>query len=53
MGDHPVVWINEHKKARNIYIFMGHRPEHFDNQAFTQLFENSIFWAADQEKVGK
>lgn len=53
MGDHPVVWINEHKKARNIYIFMGHRPEHFDNQAFTQLFENSIFWAADREKVGK
>lgn len=53
MGDHPVVWINEHKKARNIYIFMGHRPEHFDNQAFTLLFENSIFWAADQEKVGK
>lgn len=53
MGDHPVVWINEHKKARNIYIFMGHRPEHFDNQAFTRLFENSIFWAAGQEKVGK
>ena len=53
MGDHPVVWINEHKKARNIYIFMGHRPEHFDNPAFTRLFANSIFWAADQEKVGK
>jgi type 1 glutamine amidotransferase len=32
---------------------MGHRPEHFDNPAFTRLFENSIFWAADQEKVGK
>jgi len=53
MGDHPVVWTNERKKARNIYIFMGHRPEHFDNKAFTQLFENSIFWAAGQEKVGK
>src|SRR5882762_5303694 len=23
MGDHPVVWTNEHVKARNVYIFMG------------------------------
>jgi type 1 glutamine amidotransferase len=47
MGDHPVVWCNEHVKARNIYIFMGHRAEHFQNQAFTTLFRNSIFWAAN------
>ena len=47
-GDHPVVWTNEHMKARNIYIFMGHRPEHFQNPAFTTLFTNSIFWAAHQ-----
>jgi type 1 glutamine amidotransferase len=47
MGDHPVVWSNEHVKARNIYIFMGHRAEHFQNQAFTTLFRNSIFWAAN------
>jgi type 1 glutamine amidotransferase len=53
MGDHPVVWTNEHVKARNIYIFMGHRPEHFNNPAFTKLFENSIFWAAGQEGHGK
>jgi type 1 glutamine amidotransferase len=46
MGDHPVIWTNEHYKARNIYIFMGHRPEHFDNPAFTKIFRNSIFWAA-------
>jgi len=46
MGDHPVIWTNEHVKARNIYIFMGHRPEHFQNPAFTQIFRNSIFWAA-------
>jgi len=38
MGDHPVVWSNEHVKARNVYIFMGHRAEHFQNQAFTTLF---------------
>jgi type 1 glutamine amidotransferase len=48
MGDHPVVWTNEQVKARNVYIFMGHRAEHFQNQAFTTLFRNSIFWAANQ-----
>jgi type 1 glutamine amidotransferase len=50
MGDHPVIWTNEHVKARNIYIFMGHRPEHFDNKSFTQIFTNSIFWAAGQQE---
>jgi type 1 glutamine amidotransferase len=48
MGDHPVVWTNDHMKARNIYIFMGHRPEHFANPAFTTLFHNAILWAAKQ-----
>jgi uncharacterized protein len=48
MGDHPVVWTNEHMKARNVYIFMGHRPEHFKNPAFTTLFHNAILWAAGQ-----
>jgi type 1 glutamine amidotransferase len=47
-GDHPVVWTNEHMKARNIYIFMGHQPDHFKNPAYTTLFKNSIFWAANQ-----
>lgn len=46
MGDHPVIWSNEHVKARNIYIFMGHHPELFGNAAFTQIVKNSIFWAA-------
>ena len=50
MGDHPVIWSNEHVKARNIYIFMGHRPEHFGDQSFTQIFANSIFWAAGQQE---
>jgi type 1 glutamine amidotransferase len=48
MGDHPVVWTNEHYKARNIYIFMGHHPELFQNQAYTKLVHNSILWAAQQ-----
>ena len=46
MGDHPVVWINERVKARNIYIFMGHHPELFQNALFTTLFHNSILWAS-------
>jgi type 1 glutamine amidotransferase len=46
MGDHPVVWTNEHYKARNVYIFMGHSPNLFDNPAYTRLFTNAVFWAA-------
>jgi uncharacterized protein len=48
MGDHPVVWTNEHVKARNVYIFMGHHGDLFQNAAFTTLVKNSIFWAANQ-----
>jgi Uncharacterized protein conserved in bacteria len=46
MGDHPVVWTNEHVKARNIYIFMGHHAALFNNDNFKTLFRNAIFWAA-------
>lgn len=46
MGDHPVIWTNERVKARNIYIFMGHSPDLFNNAAYTTLFKNAIFWAA-------
>lgn len=48
MGDHPVIWTNEHVKARNVYIFMGHHGELFQNKSFTTLFHNSILWAAHQ-----
>jgi uncharacterized protein len=48
MGDHPVIWTNEHYKARNVYIFMGHHPELLQNPAFTTIFRNVIFWAASQ-----
>lgn len=45
-GDHPVIWTNEHVKARNVYIFMGHHAELFNNSVFTTIFHNSILWAA-------
>ena len=50
MGDHPVIWTNQHYKARNIYIFMGHHPDLLQNPAFTTIFRNSIFWAAHQRQ---
>jgi len=46
MGDHPVIWINPGFKAPNVYIFMGHGPELFNNTYYTTIFRNSIFWAA-------
>jgi type 1 glutamine amidotransferase len=46
MGDHPVIWSNEHVKARNVYIFMGHSPDLFANDAYKKLFTNAIFWAS-------
>lgn len=44
MGDHPVIWINEQVKAKNIYIAMGHFPELLDDKNFITLFRNAIFW---------
>jgi type 1 glutamine amidotransferase len=46
MGDHPVIWTNRKVPARNVYIFMGHSPNLFDNAPYTTLVRNAIFWAA-------
>ena len=48
MGDHPVIWSNQHVKARNVYIFMGHHPDLFANPAFTTIFHNAIGWASQR-----
>jgi len=48
MGDHPVVWTNPNVPSRNLYIFMGHSPDLFDNTAYTTLVRNAIFWAAGE-----
>jgi type 1 glutamine amidotransferase len=45
-GDHPVVWTNDAYLGKNLYIFMGHHPNLFQNAAWTTLFRNAIFWAA-------
>jgi uncharacterized protein len=47
MGDHPVVWSNEHYKARNVYFQFGHHGELLGNANFQELFLNAIHWAAN------
>jgi hypothetical protein len=32
--------------TKNVYIFMGHSPDLFDNAAYLTLFKNAIFWAS-------
>ncbi|HZY81539.1 MAG TPA: ThuA domain-containing protein [Cyclobacteriaceae bacterium] len=46
MGDHPVIWTNEKKKARNVYIFMGHDPVLFKDDVYKRLLRNALMWAA-------
>ncbi len=45
-GDHPVIWMNDAYKGRNVYIFVGHHPNLFQNTAYMTLLENAILWAA-------
>lgn len=46
MGDHPVIWTNEAKAARNVYFLMGHSGKLFDTPDFVRLFRNALVWAA-------
>lgn len=44
MGDHPVIWTNESKKARNVYFQFGHSPKLFNSGSFVKVFDNAIDW---------
>lgn len=46
MGDHPVIWVNEKMKARNVYFLMGHHANLFKSDDFKKMFANAILWAA-------
>ncbi len=46
MGDHPVIWCNPHKWARNVYFLPGHHAELLKDKNFTRMFANAILWAA-------
>lgn len=47
MGDHPVIWTNESKNAKNIYFQFGHSPKLLANESFTKLFGNAIDWCLE------
>lgn len=49
MGDHPVIWTNPEKKARNIYFQFGHSPRLFESADFIRLFANAIDWASQDD----
>lgn len=44
MGDHPVIWTNPAKTARNVYFQFGHSQQLFATPAFIQLLENALHW---------
>jgi type 1 glutamine amidotransferase len=50
MGDHPVIWCNPKKKARNIYFLFGHHGGLFDVKEFRQLLTNTMKWAVGENK---
>jgi hypothetical protein len=50
MGDHPVIWTNPNYAARNVYIFMGHSPDLFNNPVYTMIFRNAIIWAINNKE---
>ena len=50
MGDHPVIWTNPQKRARNVYFQFGHSKLLFENPAFLTLFENALRWTLNDEK---
>lgn len=45
MGDHPVVWINEDVKARNVYFQFGHSRNLYKDDNFLKMFRNAIKWS--------
>ncbi len=51
MSDHPVIWTNTDKKARNVYFQFGHSKSLFNNPSFIKLFENAIRWTLGDEAL--
>lgn len=48
MGDHLVVWVNESKKARNVYFQIGHSSKLYETEGFTTMFRNAINWTLER-----
>ncbi|MDR3688720.1 MAG: ThuA domain-containing protein [Fimbriimonas sp.] len=47
MGDHPIIWVNEHFH-RMVYIAIGHDPSILENKDYLHLLKNAIGWAASK-----
>ena len=45
MGDHPIIWTNEHYR-RMVYIGPGHDPALLRDSAYATLLRDAILWAA-------
>lgn len=45
MGDHPIIWTNEHFR-RMIYIGIGHDASLCEDKNFETLVTNAILWAS-------
>jgi len=50
MGDHPIIWTNEHYR-RMIYIGPGHDPSLLQDSTYATLLRNAIFWAAGGDSL--
>ena len=48
MGDHPVVWTNLSKPARNVYFQIGHSASLFENPDFVRMFTNALLWGLNR-----
>ena len=48
MGDHPVIWTNLSKPARNVYFQIGHSASLFDNPDFVRMFTNALLWVLNR-----
>lgn len=48
MGDHPAIWVNTNKKARNVYFLMGHSNKLFESDEFKTMFANAIKWTGSK-----
>ena len=44
MGDHPIIWTNPKKAARNVYFQIGHSASLFKNPNFVKMFVNALRW---------
>ncbi len=45
-GFHPLAWFHEFDGGRSFYTSLGHLPESYRDQRFTEHLYGGIFWAA-------